>query len=248
MWLDNASQDLVDYFWRQSGGPEPFPRNLERPLALALPVALIKLPRLRLLDIEHWLKRRGVGYEFGCQSRTVRGCLVAYRGQGLIFIDGSDPDNERRFTLAHEIAHFLVDYWLPRSNAIEKFGDKITEVIDGFRSPTIDERVLALLGNQAIKVHTNLMERDRELEGEAETVWQVEDRADRIALGLLAPADEVLAGFDPSTSNFPQRLTGLKEVLCNTFGLPSAVAEAYAHGLLRAIGQGPSWLETLGLR
>ena len=90
-WLDNESQDAVDLFWRSAGAFEDFPRTLERPLALALPVALVKLPRLRLKDVEHWLKARSIPFSFNCQSRAMHGCLVAFAGQGVIFVDGADP-------------------------------------------------------------------------------------------------------------------------------------------------------------
>ena len=58
MWLDNASQDAIDLFWRQAGGVEPFPRKLERAVLLALPIAIIKLPRLHTNSIEKWLSNR----------------------------------------------------------------------------------------------------------------------------------------------------------------------------------------------
>jgi hypothetical protein len=248
MWLDNASQDLINEFWQRCGEMEAFPRALERPLALALPIALIKLPRLQLLDIDLWLKRHGVGFEFGRESRAVRGCLVAYRGQGLIFLDGTDPANEIRFTIAHEIGHFLVDYWLPRNAAILKFGDQIADVVDGIRPPTISERVQALLGNQVIKVHVNLMERNQGLDNTSSELWQVEDRADRVALGLLAPPEAVWGRFETSANDFAQRLSGLSGCLRTDFGLPIAIAHAYAINLLKTANKGPSWLETLGLR
>src|SRR3982751_3882961 len=114
MWLDSLSQEVVNRFWQQSGEIEPFPRNLEQVISLALPAKLIKLPHLKLQAIESWLERRGTSFRFNCRSRAVRGCLVAYGGQGLIFIDETDPDDERRFTIAHEIGHFIVDYLLVR--------------------------------------------------------------------------------------------------------------------------------------
>ena len=109
MWLTSSEQEAVDLFWKLCGEKEPFPRNLERPLALALPVALIKLPQLKLKDIENWIKKHGLTFTFECDYRFVRGCLIAHAGQGILFIDGTDPIDEQRFTLAHEIAHFLID-------------------------------------------------------------------------------------------------------------------------------------------
>lgn len=245
MRLDGDSQAAIDLFWQQCGDVEPFPRSLERSLALALPVTLVKLPRLQLRTVEGWLQRRGVAFTFDCRSRAVRGCLVAFGGQGLIFIDGADPDDVLRFSLAHEIAHFLVDYWQPRRQAIEKFGDAIAEVIDGFRPPSAGERVQALLVGAPIGVHTDLLERDDE-HGEASSgVWAIEDRADRIALALLAPPQAVLQQVDLSRPRFEQRQEGVTAVLCDRFGLPPAVARSYSWSLLAAIGKGPSWVESL---
>ena len=38
VWLDTSGQDAVRSFWELCGEVEPFPRSLERSLALALPV------------------------------------------------------------------------------------------------------------------------------------------------------------------------------------------------------------------
>jgi hypothetical protein len=248
MWLDNASQELVDEFWRKCGEVEPYPRRLERSLALATPVALVKLPRLKLLDIEMWLRRRGVPFRFGCESRLVRGCLVAYRGQGMIFVDGADPEDERRFTLAHEIGHFLMDYWHPRQVAIDKFGPEIADVVDGVRPPTTGERVSALLGSVRINVYTDLMERDKRLDDMSGALWQIEDQADRIALALLAPPEVVRAQADMSAGFYDERQDTLTTFLHVEFGLPIVIANSYSHSLLKAAGRGRSWLEMIGLR
>ena len=95
MWLDGASQEVVERFWRQGGGDEYYPRDIERAVPLALPVALIKLPSLELRGVENWLAKRGRAFRFNCRSRSVRGCLLAYGGLGFIFVDGADPEDER---------------------------------------------------------------------------------------------------------------------------------------------------------
>lgn len=248
MWLDNASREAVNRFWQQCGEIEPFPRRLERSIALALPVALIKLPHLMLHHIEHWLERRGAAFRFNCRSRAVRGCLVAFGGQGLIFLDRADPDDELRFTIAHEVGHFMVDYWLLRETAIAKFGPQIIEVFDGQRPPSITERVHALLASSALGVYTQLMER-HQASGPAQTeVWEIEDRADRVALALLAPPEEVLSEANTSADTFAQRQEEMTNVLRGRFDLPEAVAAAYATSLLTSIDRGPSWVERLRLK
>jgi Zn-dependent peptidase ImmA (M78 family) len=243
MWLDNASESAVDLFWELCGEVEPFPRALERSVALALPVAVVKLPRLRLFAVESWINHRGIPFQFNCQSRMVRGCLVAFGGKGLVFVDSNDPEDEMRFTLAHEVAHFIVDYWRPRENAIKRFGNAIVEVLDGYRVPNVSERVHALLGSVPIGVHTDLMERNARSNAMNMDLWEIEDRADKIALALLAPPSMILSQVDLSVGVFAQRQKDVMTVLHGTFGLPEPVAKAYSWSLLTAIGKGPSWVE-----
>jgi len=249
MWLDGTSQEAVNRFWESCGETEPFPRGLERSVSLALPLALVKWPHLRLRGIESWFERRGATFRFNCLSRAVRGCLVAYGGQGLIFVDGADSDEERRFTIAHEVGHFIVDYLLLRERAIAKFGEKIVEVFDGLRIPSIAERVHAALAGTALGVYMNLMERETVGAVVARSaIWDIEDRADRVALALLAPVEDVLAAADVSAAGFEQRWAVTVGVLRERFGLPASVASIYARSLLEEIGRGPSWVETLRLR
>lgn len=248
MWLDNASQEVVREFWQRGGEVEAFPRRLERAIALALPVCVVKLPHLKLSVIENWLARRGAGWQFNCPSRAVRGCLIACGGEGVIFIDGADPEDEQRFTLAHELAHFLSDYWLARESALAKFGAAIAAVFDGLRRPSVTERVHAVLAGTALGVYTNLMERDETDSGFNSALGQIEDRADRIALALLAPLEEVLALADTSAPQFAARHVAITTLLRQHFGLPASIAAAYGRALLDASGCGPSWVETLRLK
>ncbi|PYS93966.1 MAG: hypothetical protein DMF64_02975 [Acidobacteria bacterium] len=248
MWLDSASQEAVERFWQQCGEVEPYPRSLERSLSLALPVVLVKLPHLKLQGVESWFAQRSATFQFNCRSRAVRGCLLAYGGHGLIFVDGADPEDERRFTVAHEVAHFIVDYWLVRERACAKFGGQIIEVFDGVRRPSVSERVGALLAGAQLGVYTKLIERDEAGAATQGAVYQIEDRADRVALALLAPPEDVLAEADTSAVNFTLRHESVSELLCTRFGLPASAGATYARSLLESVGRGPSWVETLRLR
>jgi len=245
MWLDNESQEFIDSFWKLVGEQEAFPRTLERSISLALPVALVKLPRLDLREIETWLLRRNVKYLFDCENRTVRGCLVAFGGKGIVFVDGTDSLNELRFTVAHETAHFLVDYWQPRNKSTMKYGESILDVIDGFREPTIDERVHSIINRTPIGLLTDLMERNPQCVNI--DTWHSENRADKVAIALLAPPDAVINEIDLSSSSFIERQQETVEVLISNFGLPDYVALSYGTSLLKSIGKGPSWAESLRL-
>lgn len=246
IWLDNASKEAVERFWQLCGETELFPRNLERSVAFALPISVIKLPRLKLNHIENWLARYCVDFSFGCETRAVRGCLVAFKGDGLIFLDGTDVEDEQRMTLAHEIGHFMMDYLQPRQKAIRKLGGRIAEVLDGLRRPILTERVDSLLSGTPATVFTKLVERDNST-AEYEGVWTIEDRADRVALALLAPPEVVLNMADIFAESFEKREEKLTTMLKTQFGLPAPAAIAYAKQLLNSIGRGPSWTETFKL-
>ena len=241
MWLNSEEQEAVNSFWEWSGEEEPFPRSLERPIALALPVAVIKLPHLALGGIENWLRSRHINYSFDSDNRFVRGCLIAFGGKGIVFCDGTDPADEIRFTLAHEIGHFLSDYWFPRQKAEDKFGANILEVLDGLREPTVTERLHALFENVRIGVVSDLMER----QNAEETTWGIENKADRIGFALLAPPDAVLFGVDLGNGLFSERLKNISDRLVQDFGLPTSASQYYANSLLRSIGKGPSWVESI---
>lgn len=243
MRLDSESRELIETFWERAGEKERFPRTLERSIALALPIALIKLPRLDLRLIEDWLIRRGVNFEFDVENRWVRGCLVAYGGKGIIFLDGTDPFPEQRFTIAHEVAHFLIDYWHPRNRTAQRFGPSILEVFDGLREPTIDERIHSVLQGVPLGTFTKLM--DRGIQNEFEATWRAENHADQIALALLAPPDEALRMFSALGKTYADRKLEAVEILASNFGLPNSVAVYYAAELLKSIGKGPSWAESL---
>ena len=240
MWLYPSEEGVVSTFWDLCGEMEPFPRSLERCLALALPLTVIKLPRLKITSIQDWLSQRGVLVAFGCSDRQLRGCLVARGGEGLVFVDGTDSPAELRFTIAHELAHFLIDYLLPRSRALRTFGPWARDVIDGIRPPTSSERLQAVLTSKAITVHINLMERSAE--GETNSV---ENRADKVGLALLAPPSIVMARFGPLADRFVERHEAVTLELCLRYGLPSWLARQYGRALLVDIGRGPSWVEAI---
>lgn len=244
-WLEPVVQE----FWSRVGEPEPFPRNLEQPILWALPLAVLKLPRLWARNVEAWLEQRGIPFRLDCADRPLRGCLAAYGGRGCVLLDGTDPEDERRFSLAHEAGHFLLEYLQPRERAVARLGGAILEVLDGLRAPTVDERVDAVLGHAPIGVHTHLMERQPDGVLGCGRIVGAENRADRLALELLAPAGEVqrrVARFR-RPSSFQGGVQLAVEVLTGDLGLPAAVARPYAKLIIRSWRGGPSFREWLGL-
>lgn len=239
---DAITEEAVRRFWSACEQPKEYPRELAALVPIALPVAVATISPLTLYSIEQWLSRRGAAFSFGCRSRAIRGCLVATSGSGIIFVDASDPANERRFTVAHEAAHFL-DYLLSRETAIARFGRQIIDVLDGKRAPSLAERFSAIISHTPVQFFTDLMERD-DLDGrEGDGMWEVEERADQIALTLLAPQEDVLSSAGPLPALFSDCFEQVKHTLQTTFGLPASVAAGYAWGILDGIDRGPRWAE-----
>src|SRR5207249_2805502 len=110
-------------------------------------------------NLATWLRRRSIVCRLALHDRPLRAALVAHGGKGLVFLDGTDPDDERRYSLAHETAHFLIAAWWPRLRAERKLGPASLEVLDGRRSPTRTERIDAALAGLALGTRVHLMER-----------------------------------------------------------------------------------------
>lgn len=230
--------ELAERFWSLAGCRESFPRSLETPLSWALPVALIKLPRLEVALLTEWLDWQGIIPPFTVAYRCLRACLVARAGYGMIFLDGSDSEDERRFSLAHEISHFMLDYWQPREHALSVLGSGIQDVLDGRRLPTPEERLGGLFQGVSWQTFTHLMDRSPSGQVEHLRILDAEDRADRLALELLAPRATVISRLQTVQWRESSAHDRAVETLQQEFGLPGTVAHEY--GRMLVVSQRPA--------
>jgi hypothetical protein len=207
--------DLSARFWAAAGDPPPFPRDLRPAIAGAVPVTVLEISALCVEAVRGWLARRSIGVPVDEPDRPLRACLVAWRGHGFVFLDAGDDVAERRFSLAHELAHFLRDYWYPREAAVQRLGPAVVEVLDGERPATPDERVSAVLRKVRIGPFAHLLRRDATGRPLTAAEREAEAAADRLAYELLAPFAALgeFAGPDE---------------LVERFGFPRAAAEHYA--------------------
>lgn len=244
-WIRDAAQG----FWiaaKQSN--KAFPRDLEGAIAWALPVAVLKLPHLWVRHVQAALVQRQLPFPPDVDDRPLHGCVCAYSDRGIIVVDGADPADELRFTIAHELAHFLFDYRRPRDKAIKKFGSCISLVLDGLHEPTAEQRVDAVLSNTPIGLYAHFMHRDDSGAPTARTLAS-ETQADAFALELLAPEAHVREKLprDFIKRSFERKTSGLTRLLRKQFDLPQNVASQYGSRLCRRWFGGPSVREWLGL-
>lgn len=231
---DHEAEARAEEFWRCAGRMEPFPRSLEATVSWALPLAIVKLPRLWLAEVHRWLAEREIDFQSPGTNRPLRACLLARGGYGLVFVDGSDPADERRLSLAHEIAHFLWDYLDPRRRALEALGERILPVLDGDRAPSIGEQVDGVLRGVALGTFQHLMERTASGSISQIAVLEAEDRADRLALELLAPRRIVVDRLMSRGMQWrePAAFAVAEALLVQDFGLPAPVAKHYGRLLV----------------
>lgn len=238
--------ETADGFWARAGVAGAYPRDLRQPIANGYPVAVVLLPRLEAGSLESWLVGQEVVCDVGEPRRRLRACLVAAIGRGIIFVDGADASDEQRFSVAHEMAHFLRDYWHPRHRAIAQLGSKITDVVDGSRPANLEERTAALLADVDLGFHLHLMERDGVGTPRTARVAGAEEDADRLAFELLAPSDVVVRECAWMLDD--QRFSATRKTLVDKFGLPPEQADRYATLLSPSRQPSTSLLDRLGLR
>jgi hypothetical protein len=218
LWVREAAAS----FWEAVGVTAPFPRSLRSALARGpFEVAIKELPGLSVRAVAGYLAGLGVAWSWGGPERRLRACLAAWQEAGLVLLDADDPLEERAFSLAHELAHFLRDYWLPRRKAAAALGEGVLDVFNGQRPPRSQERLRGLLGGTPIGPHLHLMARDGNLRSAA--IAAAERDANRLAYELLAPASEV---FDrlPAGATAKEAAALLRAGFC----LPEVEAANYA--------------------
>lgn len=224
LWVHEAAAG----FWSDAGAvPDGWPRDLREAVAWALPVAVIPMPGLRIAVVDAWLAARELEVRIAMPDRALRACVLVHEGNGLLFVDGGDPGDERRFSLAHEVAHYLVEYAIPRERARERLGPVVLPILDGRRAPSREERIGALLAGVRLGVRLHLMERTPDGHPPGRDVSAAERLADDLALELLAPIDAVRARLAGGATT-----ADVEGLLRGTFGLPSAPARTYARRLV----------------
>lgn len=227
---------LADEFWSKAGCPEDFPRTLESAVVWVLPLAIVKLPKLDFDELLNWLSNRGISIFWKKNQQRFRACLVAKFGKGIVFLDGSDSEDERRFSLAHEVSHFMCDYLMHRQQVFNILGKDGLDVLDGVRPPTPEERLRGIFSGVKIGPFTHFMERSEKGDIVHLDILRAEDRAERLALELIAPKKKVLLKLKNRGIKWHDfsAISLIQKTLIVEFGLPKSVAERYRIMIVRS--------------
>lgn len=211
--------------------PHAFPRDLLGLIPMRLPLTFVGITGLTTSALREWLGRRRISYASDGPHRRLHGALVARGGRGIVFIDSTDEVAEQQLTAAHETAHFLEDHLRPRQKALDTFGEIIRPVLDGRRAPTREESISSVLNRVPLGTHVHLMARNRTGSICSWDIEEREQRADRLALELLAPAKVALRLLRQSAS-VSDPVMDAAILLAEAFDLPLSAARSYAALLL----------------
>ncbi|MFL5788101.1 MAG: ImmA/IrrE family metallo-endopeptidase [Flavisolibacter sp.] len=243
-YIERIAQD----FWKQTGQQWIAPYDINCAVSLLLPIDIVSLCELSLEKVDQWLSQRGIKIPIDINDRYLHGFVLVSQGNGFIFINGTDTEEERRYTVAHEVSHFILDYKILRDEAVRKLGTVVLDVLDGLREPTVEERISGLLKDVIVRPFTHLLEKEGDGSFKNSRIFDSENRADTLALELLAPHDEITHAILKGNVkiSFPAFHEKCIDLLVNKYRLPLPIAEQYSKRLAYSVTGGPSIINKLG--
>jgi len=243
--------NIAKEFWRLAGGVQKWPCDIERAVSILTPLNIVSLSDLSLKKIKEWFNNRGISFDIDYSDRMLHGFISVHKNFGFIFINGTDSESERRYTVSHEVSHYIIDYKLPRERVVNVYGKGIEEVLDGYREPTVEERVESILNSISIKPYTHILEKEGNGTFEKYNNWMSERDADALAVELLAPYKLIQKGFpkhSKSNLSFQECKTLLMDILKDKYALPYTISAEYSSCIAANIIGNKSLIEKLGLK
>lgn len=215
-------------FWEPIPQRNEFPRDLEQHLSLHYEASIESMSDLTVNRVQQWLLTKALASQVTLNDRRLDGCIIAQKGHAILFIDAALALDERRMIIAHETAHFWIDYELPRRRIKQRYGAAGMQILDKERpSHTVEVLMAAATGSPIQEFyHYHFKDRKRETE--------VEQQANTLACLLIAPPREVLARARRCRIARDDESKWM-ELLHQGYGMPGNWARGYLPLLLRNI-------------
>lgn len=215
----------------------------------SLTIDLIQLQKLSLRKIQDWLDARKINIAIDAIDRDLHGALLIKAGSVCMFVEEAGDEIQQRFTIAHEVSHFLLDYQIPLERALLQFGAEIEEVLNGNQKATRSQLVTSMINGVNLEPYSFLIEKTGNGSFLSWSNFNAENEADYLALELLAPRTKVINEAIASATllTYSQFKRKSQEILKDKYRIPSEVAHQYASELAYLVTNGPSFLDKLGL-
>jgi hypothetical protein len=213
-------------FWKPIPERNYFPRDLEQYLPLHYQASIETLPGLTVQRVHEWLSAKGIASTNPSNKRRLDGSIIAQKGHAILFIDAALSLDARRMIVAHETAHYWIDYELPRRRMKLRYGNGGMQALDQERAPEIVEILMATAMGAPIQAFYHYQFKEHKQETE------VEQRANTLACLLIAPRREVLSRAKICRMSRDDESKWL-ELLHHGFGIPENWGRGYLPLLLR---------------
>ena len=245
--LGVSTEYWAGWFRRRVGGYSEYPVNIGYAAMSALEVYVEEVEGLTTLTAASYAGRGGLWNTVGVSERGLRGCIVVGRRGATILVEGNDCEAEKRFTIAHEVAHYILEVRRHRERAADKMGRDFSDVLYGLKEATPTERIDAWLNDVRSDKILHLMDRAPGGGYGCARTMDAECVADELALEILAPRSDmkkVLSSL--GQMGFAESLSAAQRIAERRYGLPGAIAGVYASRAVRRLKGGPSTAERFG--
>lgn len=163
------------------------------------PIALQEIERLDIRKVARTIAQLGGSIEISVldEYMALAGFLYAHRGGGLIFVERGDSEERRKFTLAHELGHFINEYYEPvylkyeASNTLPLFSEERTRQTQQVVAARCSPADIYGPGEPMVRraIDPSVKELVQELQCEQKSRFN-EIRANVFAAELLMPMEE----------------------------------------------------------
>jgi len=237
----------ADWFWKRAGGRPGFPVDISYAAMCALEVYVEEVDYLTVVTAASRIEGVGIGPHDGIGGRRIHGCLAVGRRGAAILVEKNDDEAQKRFTIAHECAHFILEVRMNQERARIRLGHDFSGLLRGLREATPIERIDARLHNVRSDALLHFMDRTATGGYGCGRIHEAECLADDLAVEILAPRVELiesLSSFGPM--GFSESLSAARRIAERRFGLPETIAKWYANRVVWQLKGGPSAAERFG--
>ncbi len=237
----------ADWFWKRAGGKLGSPVDIGYAAMCALEVYVEEVSDLTTVTAASRMQGAGIRVPDGVSERRVQGCLAVGRRGAAILVEKNDDEAQKRFTIAHECAHFILEVRTNQERGAIRLGHDFTDVLHGLREAIPIERIDARFHNVRSDALVHFMDRTATDGYGCGRIHEAECLADDLALEILAPRAELvesLSSFGPM--GFSESLSAVRRIAERRFGLPDTIADWYANRVVWQLKGGPSTAERFG--